>query len=408
MNKNIKLLGLILAIVGSAFSITACALGLALYLAGLLLELFFEKSVSHPRYPEGKFFLPLLISLLISLFISRYFLVSLRGFWKFSEGFILLYACVDVIRTPRELRALIVTSVSVFFSSPLSGLSQDLLGVDFVYFRQAIHDTVPPRITGPLKHYNDYGSFLVPGFSVALAWCLIKLSDRKFIAAAFAAVLLLMLSYTITRTLSRSALLAAFASLFFFSVFFRYRWFAIGGLAVLILVVWTFPSALSTRLKDIFAFKESTPERLLLIKTTLSMIKAKPLFGLGLNTYSDYFPHFRPKDYPAIMYTHNSYLQMAAEIGIVGITLYLSFIFALITKAVQRILSCRLWAYKVLTVGCIAAVFGLMTNALFESLLQSTQLRAIFWCLLGISMALATNFISGNSDSQTGSVKSSI
>ncbi|GEM_PF-790084 len=396
MNQTLKLLGLWLAIIGSAFSITFCAIGLGLYMIGLLLELTFDKGTPHPRYPAGKFLFPLLISLLISLFVSHYFKVSLRGFWKFLEGFILLYASIDVIRTPKELRWVVFTLAGVFFLAALSGIFQDIFGFDFVYFRQAINASseLPKRLTGSFKHYNDYGSFLVPGFSIALALFLTKLSDRKILGAIFSAVLFFMLSYAITRTLSRSALLAVFASLFFFSIFFRYRWFAIGGLVALIFALWTVPSPLSARLKDIFS--ESAPERLLLLKTTLSMIKAKPFFGLGLNTYSDYFPQFRPKTYPAIMYAHNSYLQMAAEIGIVGFCLYLLLILALIGSAVKAFFSNGSSHYKILTIGIVSAVFGMMVNALFESLLQSTQLRTIFWCLLGIATAVATNFLSAD------------
>ena len=398
MNNALKLIGLVLAIIGSAFSITLCGVGIGFYLVGLILELTFDKTAAHPRYPEGKFVLPLFISLTISLFISQYFKVSLRGLWKFAEGFILLYAFVDVVRTPKELRIVLTALISTFFLAGLAGISQNILGYDFIYFRQAMHETttLPPRITGAFKHYNDYGAFLVPGFSITLALFLVKFSNKKMVPAVFLTLLFFILSYTITHTLSRSALLAAFASLFFFSIFFRCRWFAAAGLAVLLLIVWTFPSALSTRFKNIFV--ESTPERVLLIKTTFSMIKAHPIFGLGLNTYSDYFSHFRPVNYPAIMYAHNSYLQMTAEIGIVGIGFYLAFIFALVIKAVKSVLLCHVWAYKVLTAGCVAAIFGMMTNALFESLLQSTQLRTIFWCLLGISTTLATHFSSNISN----------
>ncbi len=40
----------------------------------------------------------------------------------------------------------------------------------------------------------------------------------------------------------------------------------------------------------------------------------------------------------------------------------------------------------------LLAVFGLMINALFESLLQSAQLRTLFWCFLGITTAFTVNF----------------
>ena len=393
MNKNIKLLGLLLAITGSAFSITLCSIGLTVYVIGFLLETTLDKGVFHPYYPGGRFLIPLLISLLISLFISHYFKVSLRGLFKFIEGFILLYAAVDVIRTPKELRIVIFTLGSVFFFAALAGICQDVFGRDFVYFRRAIdtESDLPKRITGALKHYNDYGSFLAPGFPVILALFLKKAGHREMRGAVFFALLFAMLCYAMFRTLSRSAILAVFTSLLFFGIFFRHRWITIGILAALVLAVWIIPSPLGVRFKSIA--NASTPERLALIKITLSMIKAKPLFGLGLNTYSDYFPQFRPANYHAAMYAHNSYLQIAAEAGLVGLFCYLSMILALVWGTVKAFLSNRSADDGLLTMGFVSAVIAMMTNALFESLLQSTQLRTLFWCFLGIATALTVNFI---------------
>ncbi len=383
-----------IAIAGAAFSITLCAIGLSFYLTGLFLELAFDKSYPHPRFPSGKFLFPLLLSLMISLLISRYFNVSLRGSWKFMEGFIFLYAAVDVIRTAEEARMVIFTLISVYSFSVLAGLSQDVIGFDFVYHRAAIYTTseLPKRITGAFKHYNDYGSFLVPGFAVIFALMFNSFSNKRILSGFLYSSLLILLGYVLIRTLSRSAILSVFISLFFFCIFFRFRWFAISGLILMILLAWLIPSPLSTRLKDLFS--SSTPERILLVKTSLSMIKSKPLFGFGINTYSEYFPKFRPVGYRGLMYAHNSYLQMAVEIGLVGVFFYLLFLAALFLGTLKTVFSSTLSEHRTLTIGVLSSVLGLLINALFESLLQSTQLRTLFWILIGIFTALSTNLLS--------------
>ena len=393
---NIKLAGFLLTLVGCGFSISFCSAGLGIYIAGFILELALDKTRVRLRYPQTAFLLPLLASLLISLFISHYFKISLRGFWKFIEGFVLVYAAVDLIRTPKELRLVISVLAGVFFMAALAGVWQDISGRDFIYFRPAINTAkdLPPRLTGPFKHYNDYATFLVPGFAFSLALFIHAFSQKLSRQAFFSGLLLLALTYAVTRSLSRSAMVAIFISLGFFSMFFRYRRAAFTGLLVLAIALWVIPSPISSRFKDIFS--GSTPERIILFKTSAAMIKAKPFFGLGLNTYSQYFPEFRPKDYPSLMYAHNSYMQMASEIGLIGLFFYLLFIGALLWASARSIVSCRSSEWKIVNIGVFCGVIGLLINAFFESLLQSSQLRAFFWSLLGISCAVALNLLPKN------------
>lgn len=114
-----------------------------------------------------------------------------------------------------------------------------------------------------------------------------------------------------------------------------------------------------------------------------------PIFGLGLNTYSDYFPKFRPADYPAIMYAHNSYLQIASEAGLSGCILFFSFQTAVVVSIFRKAVQIRTETQKILVLGLTAGICGIMANAFLESLFQSTQLRTHYWSMLGIAAGIA-------------------
>ena len=101
---NIKLFGFLLAFTASAFSKSFCAIGLGFYVFGLIFQWVRNKGSYHLTYPNSVFLIALLMSLTISLFISDYFLVSFRGFWKFVEGFVLLYAGIDVLQDQKKMR----------------------------------------------------------------------------------------------------------------------------------------------------------------------------------------------------------------------------------------------------------------------------------------------------------------
>ena len=89
---NFKTFGFLVAIAGAAFSITLCGIGIGIYMVGVLLQFFVGKDYDWRPYPQAVFLIPLIATLLVSLFISDYFFISLRGFGKYLQGFILLYA----------------------------------------------------------------------------------------------------------------------------------------------------------------------------------------------------------------------------------------------------------------------------------------------------------------------------
>ncbi|OGW83984.1 MAG: hypothetical protein A3C47_01235 [Omnitrophica bacterium RIFCSPHIGHO2_02_FULL_51_18] len=390
--QNLKLFGFCLSLVGSGISISMCSIGCGLYIGSFITSLLLIKNEIRrvPAFPKFIYLTVLLCSLLASLFVSPYFFVSLRGLGKYLGGFILFYAGFELGRNDRQLCWIIRVLLLVYFIAALAGVVQDVFGFDLIYFRPAIHSENYTRVTGPFKNFNDYASFLAPIFPIAIVlW--IQRDKKRLGAFTFLTLLIFLSSYALYRTLSRGAMVAVLISLFVLISFFKFRKAAYGGLAVLTGLLWFAPLQMSLRFRELLhASLSSTHERFLLIDTAISMIKASPVFGLGLNTYSINFPMYKPRDYTGLMYAHNSYLQMGSEIGLLGISLYLLFLFALLAHLVNTLRGARKDSGDaLLCAGFVAGVGGLLVNGLFESLLQSTQLRTLFWSLLGVAFALA-------------------
>ena len=391
--RPIKTFGFLLAVFGTSFSISICGIGLGIYVGAMILTAMLDRQYEWRPYPAWRFLVPLLASLAVSTVISDYRWVSLRGFGKYLEGFLLLYAGIDVVRSEKDKKALIFALAAAYGLAAADGVYQKLAGMDLLHGHLInIYVDGVMRLTGPFKHCNDFGTFLVPGLVISLALALDLMRRKKWAASVLWFALLAVLGWALVNTLSRGAILAAFAALFFFCLFFRARRHAVLPVAGTLALLWTIPSPLRDRLHELSSLKAGNmPERILLLKTSLRMIAEGPVFGLGLNTYSDNFPKFKPPDYPAHMYAHNSYLQMATESGVLGVALLLAFIVAVMLRCRKKLVGRQDGdSFKIFGAALLAGAFGILVNGLFDSVLQSTQLRTLFWSLAGVALAIAS------------------
>ena len=96
----------------------------------------------------------------------------------------------------------------------------------------------------------------------------------------------------------------------------------------------------------------------------------------------------RDPDHNEWKYAHNSYLQMAAETGLLGLGCFLWVLFVLLKHGIQ---SCfRIKDYWSLSIaqGAVTGLLGLLVQSFFDNTLYTVQLGVIFWVLVGIIVAV--------------------
>ena len=162
-------------------------------------------------------------------------------------------------------------------------------------------------------------------------------------------------------------------------------------LAALILIVLIasplfLPASIKARFSDIatYSTQGTTWERLRLWSGTTAMIKEHPLLGFGVNTYTKNFPAFKPKDYPDVRYTHNSYLHMAAETGVVGAGIFLLFLGFVLFSSAKAFLRFKKGTTRNLAIGVIAGMLGFLAHSVVDTHFYSVTLSAFMFLCLGL------------------------
>jgi O-antigen ligase len=134
-------------------------------------------------------------------------------------------------------------------------------------------------------------------------------------------------------------------------------------------------------------------DRISVYKNTVNMIKHHPVVGVGTNTFSkNYLTYKLPEPEWArttdSMYAHNHYLQMAGEIGLVGLAIFLWLLYRLFSENFRIYRRLKDDYLKVVSISLIACFFAFLVNGLTETSLYYSRVSMIFWYLIGVSFSL--------------------
>jgi O-antigen ligase/tetratricopeptide (TPR) repeat protein len=178
---------------------------------------------------------------------------------------------------------------------------------------------------------NPFSGFLTPLVSVSL-YLYSKCRKNVYLAAA---TLLVFANFISASRTGVATMLLAFVAMGFF--FYRGRDRAAVKALLLVFFVGFCSFLLFSEAKDALMLKgiagmlEKQPtgiiQRVYLLKTTLQVIRQAPLLGHGVDSFREVMGTVsNPYVVPPSVHAHSLYLNILAELGIVGLTLFLSFL----------------------------------------------------------------------------------
>ncbi len=327
----------------------------------------------------------------LSCFNSAYFSESFRGVFKIVKyGTLFIIAAAELRKEAYTKRMIWVLAVAAVLVC-LNGLYQYFNGVDLIRHRELIAEDYLHRISSSFVHPNDFAVYLLVLVMVFIS--LIFSGALRASRKLPACLPLILLIVCLALTKSRGAWLS------FSAAVLLYSWLKSRKLFVLVLLAFAalalvMPHSYKDRALDIFRFKDgggTTWERIKLWEGTVNMVKEHPVLGFGVNTYSRNFPNYRPENYPDVRYSHNCYLQMAAETGIAGAGIFLAFLGSVFVSSFRRISSFGSGLRKDVAAGLSAGLVGFALNSIVDTHLYSVTLATFFYTLLGYCLALTAH-----------------
>lgn len=351
-----------------------------------------KKLVSFEDIPKTPLNLPLFIYLficIISISISSNLKISARTFFaKTLQDFAFFFVVAETLNSKRRLKNVL----SVLFLSSLvlgiDGLYQYFTHKDFLRNRPLTFS----RIYASLITANAFGCYLtmVIPFLISRFFYKFKVKISRFIYFA----LLILLFICLLLTASRGAWLAFLTSILFMSIWLRSLVVFLIVLGIVVLITRIFyPPFVKEKLTKFLVFSDtSSIERKFIWQVGWKMFITKPWIGLGLGTFMFNFKKFIANGYeygPA--YAHNCYLQMASEIGIIGLVSFLLILVSFFYSGIKALNTYEKKFSWYVLLASLAAISGYCVQMAVDTILYSLDLGMLFWLVLGMGVAAMNN-----------------
>lgn len=330
-----------------------------------------------------------------SLFISSNLEISLKTFFfKTLQYVAFFFVVADTLNTEKRFRVIL----TVFFvSSALlgsDGIFQHFTHKDFIRNRPYI---VEGRISASVGTPNDFGCYLITLLPFAIAFSFYKF--RNILWRFLSAFLSFLLFVCLIMTISKGAWCGFVTSMIFMSIWLPVLALFLAGVILSIIFTRQYYSPnIRYRLDNFFILDASgikdagSIERKAIWKIAWKIFIAHPWLGVGLGTFMFNFAELTRKDYPyGVAYAHNCYLQMAAEIGIIGLASFLSILALFFYFGIRALIKNKRTLVWYVLLASLSAILAYSVQMGVDTVFYSVDLGMLFWLILGLGTAAIRN-----------------
>lgn len=310
-----------------------------------------------------------LVGSIFASFDPRMSLSGLRELFTLSA----VLLAPALVRGEAEVRRLIDGLVAAAALLACTGLAQYLVG----------YGDIDRRIRGPFSHYMTFSGFLLICDLLLLTHLLVAgrsvLDGRSGGRWGWRWLALVPINVALLGSYTRGAWVALVVSVTVL-LLVRAPKLLLAYIPVGILIVILAPVPLVRRMLSITDLQDpSNYDRLCMLEAGLTMVKERPLFGLGPEMVERRYPIYRSPTAPRfeVPHLHNSFLQLAAERGIPTLLAYLAMNLACLRAILRqyRREGGRQGPRADLYLGCLLALLAFNVAGLFENNWGDTEVQ---------------------------------
>jgi O-antigen ligase len=344
----------------------------------------------------------LLILLQIALGATAYRHDTVSGALLYCAYAMLCFLAGQTLLRSSQARKIAVILALYGFAVATFALLQGIAPNGKLYWIR--HLSMGGAIYGPYVNHNHYAGLMELLVPIPLVLSLTRLaSEKERLAAGIAAAIMVA---TVFLSGSRGGMIAIFVELVIAAVLLLRQRVALlrekkrmrmvvnmAAFAVVLvsLLTWLGGNDLVSRVSSISTETHtelSGGMRSSIDRDAFRMFRSKPVLGWGLRSFPVVYPQFR-SFYTNFFVneTHNDYLQLLCEMGLLGFGIMVWFLIALYRAALRKIGNWSSDVSGAVTLACTLGITGILVHSLLDFNLQIPANAALFYVLSTIAAA---------------------
>jgi len=358
--------------------------------------------------------LSFIIICVLSLIWSNSPFISLKELPLFLAGPLLYFIVVNNIHNKKQISRIISAILIMGGLFGIYGILQ-YNGIDFSFW---IGNVERGKVFGLFGNAGYFAEYLILPLPIAISLFLV--SKNKTIKILLLIGILTMAS-TIVLTFTRTPYLSLVISFIFMLLIFAISrgkrlfkenkkiFIVILTAIVLIVSLFVIPTSLNkkgtvlSRIKERVSVSQlgsdfATSRRVAIWKYTILMIKDYPLLGTGVGSFKYNSLRYQAKffdqgdnralyPYGVADKTHNEYLQLWAELGIIGLGIFLWLIISYFNYGLKILRRIKDEYKRGIVIGLMGSIVAFLVDAIFWFPMHQPANIVLFWLILGLTFS---------------------
>ena len=384
--------GVFVCVIGSPFLPTMVLAGLCLLcLLSLGIKIASDKSFKLNTNSLNIFVVFFMISAFFGCINSFNFMSSAKIFLIYFSFIMFYFVIVNSITSYKKWKALVACFLCAGALVALYGVYQNFAGVSSTasWVDEEMFSSIKTRVYSTFGNPNVLGEFLVIMIptSLALIWGNKKLGHKM----VYTLIMFLMCACMVF-TWSRGAWLGVFLAVVSFFLIMDKKWFLAAILGVFMIpFLLGSNSAIAGRLLSIGNTEDtSTAYRVSIWMASVKLIKEFWLSGIGLgsDSFTMIYPKFALAGANYALHSHNLFLQICVEMGVIGIVSFLALMVSYFRHAYNLIIyKTRKRFISIASIAMASGVLGYMFQGLTDNVWYNYRMMFIFWVIVAITSA---------------------
>ncbi len=349
------------------------------------------------KWKRTVFDIPLAIFVImgfLSIINSPQKMFSFYNYYHLVGKYLLIYyLAVQSITDEKQLKKVFAVLGASAVIVILYGFIQYFAGINTTGMDWTDRNAFPEmtmRIFSTWENPNLLAGYL--NIIIALLFgMLISIENKKYRMAI--GTFLIMAAVCLCLTYARGACFSIAIVIALYGLFYNRK--IILPFAILTAAFLYFDTAFLNRLMFSFTGMDTSSElRLALWESTIEMILDHPLLGIGWGAYYFVYPiydFYMQGNFIKIVHAHNMYLNIAAEIGIVGFAGFMTCVIGSLWHSLKSFKYMPSSFLRGSMLGCGLAAAAIMLNGFTDYVLFNTSLSMLFWLIIALEAVLLKN-----------------